>query len=112
MERLILGHAIGERDIAFERESCAVGVMMIPVLEDGILRVVGGLDRARAVAGIESVQITIPLGQRVIPLPEGRHYLGFIFARSSQPGTAEASLRRAYGELEIVVDPLKNRAGG
>ena len=112
LERLILSHAIGEQDIAFERESCAVGVMMIPVLKDGILRVVGGLDGARLVAGIESVQITIPLGQRVTPLPEGRHYLGFIFARSSQPETAEASLRRAYEELEIVIDPLKSGAGG
>ena len=109
LERLILGHAIGEQDITFERETCAVGVMMIPVPKDGILRVVGGLDEARLVEGIESIQITIPLGQRVTPLPEGRHYLGFIFARSSQPEVAETSLRRAYEQLEIVIDPLKNR---
>ena len=112
LERLILSHAIGEQDIDFEREACAVGVMMIPVLKDGILRVVRGLDGARSVAGVESIQITIPLGQRVKPLPEGRHYLGFIFARSSQPETAEASLRRAYEELEIVIDPLKREIGG
>ena len=109
LERVILGHAIGEQYLAFERESCAVGVMMIPVPNGGILRVVRGLDEARLVEGIESVQITIPLGQRVTPLPEGRHYLGFIFARSSQPETAEASLRRAYEQLRIVIDPLKNR---
>ena len=111
LEEMIVRNSVGE-NTPNEIIEKAVGVMMIPVLKDGILRVVRGLDGARSVAGVESIQITIPLGQRVKPLPEGRHYLGFIFARSSQPETAEASLRRAYEELEIVIDPLKRGIGG
>ena len=108
LERLILSHAIGEKGPGYQREQCAVGVMMIPVLKGGILRAVQGLDVARGVADVEAVHITIPLGQRVTPLPEGRHYLGFIFARSSRPETAEASLRRAYDALDIFIEPLKS----
>ena len=108
LERLILGHAVGEEGLVYQREPCATGVMMVPVLEAGILRSVQGLDVARRVAGVESVHITIPLGQRITPLPEGHHYLGFIFARSSRPETAEASLRRAYESLNILVDPLNS----
>ena len=106
LERLILGHAVGEEGLVYQREPCAVGVMMVPVLEAGILRSVQGLDVARGVAGVESVDITIPLGQRVTPLPEGHHYLGFIFARSSHPETAETSLRQAFESLNILIDPL------
>ena len=108
LERLILGHAVGEEDLVYQREPCAVGVMMVPVLEAGILRSVQGLDVARGVAGVESVDITIPLGQRVTPLPEGHHYLGFIFARSSRPETAETSLRQAFESLNILIDPLNS----
>jgi len=108
LERLILGHAVGEEGLVYQREPCAVGVMMVPVLEAGILRSIQGLDVARGVAGVESVDITIPLGQRVTPLPEGHHYLGFIFARSSRPETAVTSLRQAYESLNILIDPLNS----
>jgi hypothetical protein len=108
LERLILSHAIGEKGPGYQREQCAVGVMMIPVLKGGILRAVQGLDVARGVADVEAVHISIPLGQRVTPLPEGRHYLGFIFTRSSRPETAEASLRRAYDALDVFIEPLES----
>ncbi len=54
--------------------------------------------------GIEDVTITIPLGQEVVPLPEGNKYLGFIFARERTPQTLEAALREAYGRLEFVIE--------
>ena len=48
----------------------------------------------------------IPVGQRVVPLPEGDRYLGFIFARGATPGAVEAALARgaALSLLDMVPD--------
>ena len=40
-----------------------------------------------------------------MPLPEGASYLGFVFATGDTPEQAEAALRRAHAELNIVVAP-------
>ena len=77
--------------------------MMIPIPRRGRLRAVEGLPAARAQPGIEDVTITIPMGQEVIPLPEGDKYLGFIFARAENPDLVEAALRAAHGQLDIVI---------
>jgi len=42
-------------------------------------------------------------GQRVVPLPEGSTYLGFIFSRAETPGEAEAALRRAHAALDFAI---------
>ena len=56
--------------------------MMIPIPKGGIYESVEGVDRAAAVAGIEDVIVTAKPGQRLVPLPEGSSYLGFLFARA------------------------------
>ena len=40
---------------------------------------------------------------KVVPLPEGSSYLGFMFARGETPEQVEATLRTAHGHLEIVI---------
>ena len=57
-----------------------------------------------AVPGIEEVRIVVPIGNEVIPPPEGSRYLGFIFARSSDPARTESDLRAAHARLELVID--------
>ena len=42
-------------------------------------------------------------GQRIVPLPEGSQYLGFIFSRAATPAEAEASLRRAHALLDFII---------
>ena len=71
----------------------------------GVLRRVAGLDEARAVPAVEDVSVTIPIGQEVVPSPEGARYLGFIFARGPSPEFVESALRRAHRELRFVVTP-------
>ena len=61
------------------------------------------MESARAIPGIEQVVQSIPTGQSVVPLPEGARYLGFIFARATDPAAAETALREAYRRLEIVI---------
>ena len=79
--------------------------MMIPIPRAGILRRVDGLLAARAVPGIQDITISIPLGDTLVPLPEGNRYLGFIFAAGDTATTVEASLRRAHDELTFVIAP-------
>jgi biotin carboxylase len=104
LEELLLRHAIGEDVSAFERERTASGVMMIPIPQRGVFRGVEGVDDARAVAGVEEIQITAKPDVALVPLPEGRSYLGFIFARSREPEEVERALREAHTRLRFVIE--------
>jgi len=103
LEELILRHALGE-DVS-EAELCgpASGVMMIPIPKGGVYESAEGEDRAAAVPGIEEVIITAKPGQRLIPLPEGSSYLGFLFARGQSAAAVEESLRGAHAELHFRI---------
>ena len=39
-----------------------------------------------------------------MPLPEGRSYLGFIFARAAEPSEVVAALRAAHERLQFRID--------
>lgn len=103
LEELVIRHAIGQPIDTLNRENQAAGVMMIPVPKAGILGDVRGKKEARAVTGIEEVNITIPIGGEVVPLPEGDKYLGFIFVRAETPEAVEVSLREAHQLMEFVI---------
>jgi biotin carboxylase len=106
LEEIILRHALGLPIASLEREKPAAGVMMIPIPSAGTLVDVEGLDEARAVPGIEAVTIVIRRKQKVIPLPEGRRYLGFIFARAERPDQVESALREAHRKLRFRIAPF------
>jgi hypothetical protein len=104
LEEVILRHAVGaDLEGLLEREGRAAGVMMLPIPRGGVLHAVHGEAEARAVPGIEDVAITIPLGQPVVPLPQGDRYLGFVFARSETPAEVEAALRAAHAQLRFAI---------
>ncbi len=104
LEEVLLRHAVGEDISPYMREAQAAGVMMIPIPRRGRLVDVEGRADALAVPGIVGLEITIPLGRDVVPLPEGDRYLGFLFAKALQPRVVEASLRAAHDALRIVID--------
>ena len=103
LEELVIRHAIGQPVEELQREKRAAGVMMIPVPKAGILGEVRGKTAAHCVEGIVEVNITIPIGGEVVPLPEGARYLGFIFARAETPEAVESALREAHRQLEFVI---------
>jgi hypothetical protein len=105
LEELILSHVLGLPVETMAREDKASGVMMIPIPQAGVLEFVGGLEAARMVTGVDDVKITIPKGQRVVPLPEGNKYLGFIFARGDSPEAVEKALRDSHHCLRFQIDP-------
>jgi hypothetical protein len=100
---VILRHALGMPLDGLARESAAAGVMMLPITKRGTLQEVRGRDEARAVEGIVGLEITIPPGRDVVPLPDGDRYLGFLFARGATPAAVEAALRAAADRLDMVV---------
>jgi len=106
LEDLILRHAMGLPAPAPEPGVPASGVMMIPTPSAGILRGVAGIEAARATRGIDDVTISIPLGQTLVPVPEGNRYLGFIFATAETPEAVDAALRCAHGQLEFAVEAI------
>ncbi|MBE7553358.1 MAG: ATP-grasp domain-containing protein [Anaerolineales bacterium] len=106
LEELILRQAVGLEIDSWRGEEGARGVMMIPIPASGLLKRVTGVEAARQVPGIESVEITAQLYQPLVPLPEGESYLGFIFARGTQPDEVEAALRQAHAQLHFEVETL------
>jgi biotin carboxylase len=108
LEDLILRHALGDDTSRFQRERRPAGVMMLPIPSVGILRGVHGKEAAEAVDGIEGITLTIPLGQTVVPLPDGDRYLGFIFAHGATADTVESALRRAQRRLEFEIEPVSD----
>jgi biotin carboxylase len=99
LEELILHHAVGADISRYERAPRPSGVMMLPIPRRGVLRAVRGQDEALAVPGVIDLEISIPIGAEVVPLPEGNRYLGFLFARGETPAEVEESLRTAHARL-------------
>lgn len=103
LEEVILATALG-RSAPGHRQPRATGVMMLPVTADGILRSVEGVDEALAIEEVSDVDISIPPGTAIRPLPEGDRYLGFIFANGRDPEHVADSLRAAARRIEVSVD--------
>jgi biotin carboxylase len=104
LEELVLRHAL-RLPLDPRRETVAAGVMMLPIPRPGRLVAVHGQDEARAVPGISALDLSIPPGGEVRPLPEGDRYLGFLFARAPTPAEVEEALRRAHAHLNVEIAP-------
>jgi hypothetical protein len=104
LEELVLANALGQdAPPAGHDPARPSGVFMLPVPRSGVLRAVEGRDGAAAVPGITGLSITIPVGQRVLPLPEGDRYLGFIFAEAGTRRDVENALTAARDQLRVVI---------
>ena len=110
LEEILLRHAAGEDVSHVRRETCAAGVMMIPIPRRGRLKRVECEDDARTVAGIEDVRISAKVGQLLEPMPEAGSYLGFIFARGESPRAVDQALRESHRRLRFVIEaPIEVR---
>jgi ATP-grasp domain/L-amino acid ligase C-terminal domain 2 len=100
LEDVIIRHALRmDRGAARPRIAGASGVMMIPIPRAGIYQDVSGVEDAGA-----EVIITAKQGQKLVPLPEGSSYLGFIFARRETPAAVEQTLRDAHARLDFHIN--------
>ena len=110
LEELILLHALGRKLPSLDLTTGAGGVMMIPIPQEGILERVEGQEEAQQVPGVEELVMTANPGDQLIPLPEGKRYLGFIVARGAQPEEVEETLREAHRQLTVVMKPQTTKA--
>ncbi len=104
LEEVLLRHSLGEDITPWRPSLDASGVMMIPIPRRGVYRSVHGVNDAAAVPGIDDVRITAKADELLLPLPEGRSYLGFIFASGRDPARVEQSLRDAHAALTFDID--------
>jgi formate-dependent phosphoribosylglycinamide formyltransferase (GAR transformylase) len=112
LEDLILRHAAGEDVAEIAMPTPAAGVMMIPIPRAGIYVAAEGLDDARAAPDIEDILITAKQGQKLVPLPEGNSYLGFIFAHGDSPSQVEQALRNSHAKLRFEIATVLPVMGG
>ncbi len=105
LEELILLHALGQDLPSLDLTKSAGGVMMIPIPQEGILERIDGQKEAGGVPGVEELVITVEPGEHLIPLPEGKRYLGFILARGEQPEEVEETLRASHRQLTVLMKP-------
>ncbi len=103
LEEIILFHSLGLDTLGLISHK-ASGVMMIPIPKAGVFKKINGLENAKKMPGIVDVTINIPLGKRLVPLPEGRKYLGFIFCHGITPQFVEDSLRKAHVCLSFEIN--------
>jgi formate-dependent phosphoribosylglycinamide formyltransferase (GAR transformylase) len=101
LEEVVVRHALGEDVSDLRVRAEAAGVMMIPVPRAGIYRSTDGVHDAEAIA--DEVVVTAKEGQRVLPLPEGNTYLGFLFAYGGTALEIEDRLRRAHNALRFEI---------
>lgn len=104
LEEVIVRQSLGLPWRDLPRAAGASGVLMVPIPRAGRLRDYGGLDDARRLDGIEAVTLTARRGSRLVPLPEGDRYLGFVFARAATPDAVEAALRAAHATLRFDIE--------
>ena len=105
MEELVLASALGQPvPAAGHGLTRPSSVFMLPVPRPGVLRAVEARADAAAVPGITGLTITIPVGQRVLPLPDGDRYLGFIFAEASTRHDVEQALIATRDRLRVVIE--------
>lgn len=110
LEELILLQALGLELPSLDLTKGAGGVMMIPIPQEGILERVEGQAEAERISGVEELVMTAEPGDQLIPLPEGKRYLGFIVARGAQPAEVEETLREAHRRLTVVMKPQTSSA--
>ena len=105
IEELAISLAINQPlDVTMPQQ--ARGVMMIPIQKKGLLKRVEGLLEANKIKHIDKIDIIIPQGHELVPLPEGNQYLGYIFASADRPEQVTAAIREAYAHLKFVTTPV------
>lgn len=103
LEEVVLASAAGFDPGSLASAGGAAGVVMLHAPVAGTFAGVEGTEAARGVAGIVGVEITVPPGSAVVPLPRDGRYLGFVFAEGTTPAAVEATLRAAVAHLTILV---------
>jgi len=104
LEVVVLRSALGTSNSDSGLGQPATGVLMVPIPASGIFTGVENIEQAKAITGIDEVDITVMKGRPVQALPEGDRYLGFVFASGATPDAVEDALRQAAATMIVTID--------
>jgi biotin carboxylase len=104
LESVVIRSAVGRSGRMEKQSKPATGVLMLPIPAAGTLTGIDGIEGASGIEGIDEIEITVPFGRTVAPLPEGDRYLGFVFASGRDADAVEASLRAAAAAIDPTID--------
>ncbi len=107
LEELLIMNSVG-RPLPLASPSSASGILMLPIPASGRLIAARGVEEASDVPGVTAVEISIAPGSRVVSLPEGNRYLGFVFGNGRNPEEVETSLRAAGDLIAFEIQPDTN----
>ncbi|MEH6527651.1 MAG: ATP-grasp domain-containing protein [Sneathiella sp.] len=110
IEELIVRLSLDEKQPDLPVVDTAQAVMMIPIPAAGTFLGLNGVRDAKEVEFVTDVVISIPVGQEIVPLPEGNQYLGFIFAEGSDLTTVETAVRSAHQKLRFDIGEKRDTA--
>jgi biotin carboxylase len=105
LEQLVIANALGKLKTLPEIQGAA-GVLMLPTNEAGVLRRVEGALAVKQIPEVKEFVLSVREGHRLVPLPEGSSYLGFMYALADTPEQVEQALRKAHDKINVVVAPL------
>jgi biotin carboxylase len=113
LEEVVVAEALGDSLGAPKRRNAPAGVLMLPTASNGIFRGVRNLSVVQALPGITGVEITAPVGSKVLAPPLSERYIGFIFASGPGRSRVIAALRHAAATIQIEIEPFaEERHGG
>lgn len=101
--RVLAGDELDPRELAPARSRAALFRTL--VAPPGVLRAIRGLERARALPGVERVDLLVAPGARVAPARDATGAAGHVFATGRDAAEARARARAAAAELAFDVEP-------
>lgn len=101
LEYLILCEALEIRIEEVTTEKQASGVYMIPAPKSGKVKDIKGVDVAKTLRWITSVDMTTTLGTELKTIPYDAKYVGFIFAKAPSTKIVISALELAFQEIEL-----------
>ncbi len=104
LEELIICSYLGRNVEKSKLTGLTRGVMMMPTEKEGILMEVRGIKDALNVKGVTDLVMTVNSGERLVPLPQGDRYLGFIFAEGKDQDFVVNVLKNAWSKLDVILD--------
>lgn len=103
----IVGLALGDRALEHQGktgEAHGGAIAKFLIAKPGLVRSIAGLDEARALPGVDLVEVFVPVGGRIHPLTDSAKRAGFALAHGASRAAATDAADAALSTLRLDVD--------
>ncbi len=104
----VIGVALGDRDLerrGREHPSFPAAVAKFLIGRPGVVRALGGLDRARGVPGVDEAEVFVPVGAEVFPLTDSAKRAGYVLAHAQTRDAVLAAADEALAAIDLQTEP-------